>query len=71
MMAKHIKELSPQELMDYMNRVIQKHKGEIKELKEAPSHFDAQQHLQRMTALEGLFTDARLLSMEKGYVTWH
>ena len=70
-MAKSIRDLSLQDLEKYLNRTINLHKREQIELREAPSHKDAQIHLARMKGLEQVFTEARLLTEEKGYITWH
>lgn len=71
MMENRLEDLSPQELMDYMNRIVNKHLETKQELKHAPSANEAGALLERMVGLSRLFTNARLLSESRGYQQWH
>ena len=71
MMEKSIEELSPQELMDYMNRLVNKNLDTKQQLKHAPTSHEAGALLERMDAIGRLFSKARLLSESRGYQQWH
>lgn len=70
-MENRIEDLSPQELQDYMNRVINKHRETKIDLNYAPTAKKAVELLERMNGLSRLFSNARLLSESRGYQIWH
>lgn len=67
-----IEDLTPQQLMAYMNRIIDKHNdAAMDRLNYLPGNARREKLTEEMKSLERLFQKARLLSEQRKYIIFH